>query len=88
MFFFGFRYLAFNNEIFSITFVLSTNPTPSFTIFSITFIVCSNFQKNRFEIYSKYCNNQPRSSARISSLTKEKKYELFFEVCFLILILL
>lgn len=36
---------------------------------------------SKFEIYSQYCNNQPRSSARLSTLTREKKYKMFFEAC-------
>lgn len=34
-----------------------------------------------FQIYSQYCNNQPGSSARLSSLTKDKRYRCFFEKC-------
>jgi len=37
--------------------------------------------QSKFEIYSNYCNNQPRSSARLSALTKTKKIEFFMESC-------
>ncbi|XP_047130882.1 rho guanine nucleotide exchange factor 9 [Hydra vulgaris] len=37
--------------------------------------------QSNFEIYSNYCNNQPRSSARLSVLSKEKKINVFFESC-------
>ena len=39
------------------------------------------FQKEKFELYSEYCNNHPQASSELKHLLQQDKYRYFFEAC-------